>query len=512
MPLENKISVCPFSQAKFIEIVCPPIPSQKQLIPEQVKYLARYCERLGVRTLVHESHYMDRHYIDEYAFYYSRMLSPPPNSVRRLHFFAREFDDSQFNAWLERSLRSPSEREAVEAELMSMPDGSIPNARGYLGHCAIRPIASVPIGRTVIARLHDNEGQAREIFATSPHPVHLANLKLRVDGLAFQQQDAAVGACATAALWTALVRVARLDGIRAPTPAEISDVATQSLRVGARPLLTASTGLTINQLCQATRALGFTPEVISARGRPEAFMLALHTYLMSGIPLVLALRGSGVGHAVTAVGLQTTPSEHPLLQGTFRTRSSRVKKVYVHDDRMGPYARAYIEPFPHNEDVGDGLLFEIEWEGSAETEKWIIDCAIAPVYPKLRLPVRSLVTLAELNGAIVEALLPAEQATKLCADFRYQRSGEYLTKLPGRIHDPVRGASFVRRVVFPRWCAVIRWSLDEKELVEFVYDTTDVVRDALSQNRELLRAIVCLSPEFFEKTEKIGEALRVPVV
>ncbi|MGZ4160098.1 MAG: hypothetical protein ACXVNF_04755 [Neobacillus sp.] len=450
---------------------------------------------------------MDRHYVDEYAFYYSRMLSPPKNSVKRLHIFNGEISESHFTSLLEKSFLSNNDKSEVEKELN----------KKYLGFSVIRPIRSAPIGRTIVARLPDEGLSTRQIWATNTHSVHLANLKLRVDGLAFQQQDAAVGACATAALWSTLVRTARHDGMRAPTPAEISDVATNTLKPGVRPLLTASTGLTIPQLSQAIRTLGFAPEMISARGCPEFFMITLHTYLLSGFPVLLALRSNGVGHAVTAVGFQTS-SENPSLHTSFKVRSAGIRKVYVHDDRMGPYARAYIEPFPPLPEgegglsIDDGLLFEIEWGTQGESEKWLLDSAIAAVYPKLRLSVRSLISLAELMNGPVEKLVGEKQATGLRVDFRYERSGEYLSRLSGRIQNNSYAAKTVTTVALSRWCAVIRWYLNEKELIEFVYDTTDVVRDITVQNRELLKLAVCLDSKYYANIAIISKALSIQFI
>jgi len=502
--LENVVTVHEFSPEAFIDLVCGDALLRGDPVPDQVTYLARYADMLQVQTLVREKHYMDRHYVDEYAFYYSRMLSPPTNAVERIHLFAKKFSDDTFTDLLEKSLRSAEDRRAVEEDLMASPD-SPHERRGYLGYVSVRPLPSVPIGRTIVARLKD-ELLPRDIWAVNSHAVHLTNLRLHVEGLAFQQQDAAVGACATAALWSALVRIARLDGMRAPTPAEISEAATRSARSPVRPVLSASTGLTVQQLCEATRAFGFSPEVFSARTRPEAFVAALHTYLLSGMPVVLALRGGGVGHAVTAVGFQLTGSEHPKLQSSVPVRSAAMTKLYVHDDRLGPYAVAYIEPFAHPE-LGEGLVFEIEWEG--RTQRWVLDTAIAPVYPKLRLSVRSLVALAEFVGGAVEDVVGADRAPRLRVDFRYERAGEYLSRLSGRVRDPHAATDFLRRVALSRWCAIMRWGIGPDDFVEFVYETTDVVRRAAVQNRELLRAVVCLSPAFQQEVSILAEAFNV---
>jgi hypothetical protein len=301
--------------------------------------------------------------------------------------------------------------------------------------------------------------------------------------------------------------------MRAPTPAEISDAALRSPRSIGRPILPANTGLTVQQLCDATRTFGFTPEVISAFTRPEVFVATLHTYLLSGIPVVLALRGGGIGHAVTAAGFQMASTEHPALQASVPVRSSRLTKLYVHDDRLGPYARAFVEPFSHrNEGEGldfEGLAFEIEFDGSG-AERWIIDAAIAPVYPKLRLPVASLIALAEFMASLVETMVGEKKAPLLRVDFRYERAGDYLTRLAGRVALPTAAARFVREVALSRWCALVRWYIGDEELVEFVYDTTDVVRDVRVQARELLRGVVCLSEPYGASVSTIGSALRVP--
>lgn len=151
MPV-NEITVHKFSVGSFFELMRRGALASLDVAPRQAEYIARYCERLGVHTVVREAHYMDRHYVDEFALYYSRMLSPPTNAVSRLHFFAREFTEDQFLSWLERSFRSAEDRANVEWEMSQVPD-SLSVIQGYLGFCSIRPIPSVPIGRTVLASM-----------------------------------------------------------------------------------------------------------------------------------------------------------------------------------------------------------------------------------------------------------------------------------------------------------------------------------------------------------------------
>src|SRR5712692_86279 len=136
--------------------------------------------------------------------------------------------------------------------------------------------------------------------------------------------------------------------MRAPTPAEVSEAAARHLVPYGRTV-PALAGLTMEQLCEATRATGFAPESMRAEPGPEYFVAALHTYLLSGIPVVLALKPllrQGEGHAVTAVGFQMGTKASRLLQMSVPVRSAFIQKLYVHDDRLGPYARAHILMMP----------------------------------------------------------------------------------------------------------------------------------------------------------------------
>jgi len=481
----NSIRVQRFTRPSFVRALAAASGGDAGRAPEQVKYLARYCAKLGARTVVQEHVYVDRHYMDEYAAYYSRMLTPPKHTVIRFHVFGSAFTARHLRTDLADALSSPSVRVRVQKRL----------SQKYLGFVSVRPLAAVPVGRTVLQKLRNGRGRHREIWATANYSVHLANLQLNVNGLAFQQQDLAVGACATAALWSALSRVARREAMRAPTPAEVSEAAAKHLIPEGRAQPAVS-GLTISQLCEAVRASGFAPERMHALTYPEIFMIGLHTYLLSGIPVLLALRSGGEGHAVTAVGFQVGPRPHPVLQASIPVRSAYVTKLYVHDDRLGPYARAHVHPRPRTKTTRECLILGIDWPDRRK-EPWLVDSAIAPVYPKMRLSVRSLVTLAEMFCGVMEHVVGASGRNALTVEFLYKRSGEYLAELSGRVPRPSLGsADFLQNIVLPRWCAVMRWYVAERPLCEFVFDTTDILRTGDHARLPLLRALVCFQHQY----------------
>jgi hypothetical protein len=489
---ENRIEVHPFTEDGFRRLLgegsCGTAPV------EQVRYLARYCTALGAKSLVVERLYVDRHFMDEYALYYSTVFASPGNSVERVHVFSCDLTDEGLGRFFARALECVSGKDEVERELQPH----------YCGFIAVRPIPSVPIGRTILTPLRRDTVWVDQ----QPHTVHLGNIGLEVAGIPFQQQDIGVGACATAALWAALAPVSRLDGRRAPTPAEITETAARHLAAVGRSL-PARAGLTVVQLSDAIRAAGFAPEHIQVIGKPEMFAFALATYVRSGIPVLLELRNADGGHAMTAVGYRLATSSHREFEAPVPTVSRRLSRVFVHDDRMGPYARATLVPLPATANSIEGVALEIAFDDQpgVPPERWLVASGLVPVYPKLRLPAESLFDLLWKHDFLIMNVAGAARVAGLEAECRYERAGSYLAGLAGRVPWP--DPTFIRRVALSRWCAVVQWQEQGRPLVEFVYDTTDIVRPA-SQGTEFLRAIVSLDPALTQKFAEQARGLGVP--
>jgi len=492
----NEIKVSRFDRGGLVRLIQD--GSNSPVVP-QVEYIARYCETLGAKTVVVEERYVDRHYLDEFAFFYSRNLVAPASFVRRFHVFSGRFGKDDLARRMAELARRPDSES---------PKGNIEST--YLGFICVRPLDTVPIGRTVLRRLKN-----REIWATGPYPVHLGNLLLEVDGLAFQQQDVAVGACATAAAWSALSRVTRHEHMRAPTPAEVSESAARHLLSGGR-VVPAGSGLTVQQLCEAVRSCGFAPEFVRASERVEVFATTLHAYLLSGIPVILTLRrldeGHDEGHAVTAVGFQRGKKPTPLFESSVGLRSAWMSKLYIHDDRIGPYARAFLRPIPATDRWKESLALEIETNQEADpgsSEKWLVIGALTPVYPKIRLSVGSLLRLAEAMADTMDRAVGPKFAPLLGVEFLFRRSGEYVRDLTGNIVNPGRAAQAFTALSLPRWCAITPWFVGETPIAEFVYDTTDILRESSQAENGLLLCVVCRHPVLDHVLDQIARKFQV---
>jgi hypothetical protein len=199
--------------AEFDELFTKPIGLTEDVWPTaQINYLGFYLKRLGCKTVLIEDHYIDRDFIDDLALFYSRSLRGYPNHCQRLHFFTEDFDDNQWRAVVTDA--NHGQQEAAGQFLQ----------RAYLGFSVIRPLPGSLIGRTILQTFppDSSQGHRRDFGATREYRVHLAGFELVVRGLAFQQQDQGVSACATTALWSAIHKVAPMEGLPLATPAAIT--------------------------------------------------------------------------------------------------------------------------------------------------------------------------------------------------------------------------------------------------------------------------------------------------
>ena len=424
-------------------------------------YMGIYLGSLGCRTIVHERHYVDRHYIDDFSLFYSRSLRDYPNSCQRLHFFSSEFDEEQWSGLVQRA--NGGEREEVEREL----------AGQYLGFMVIKPLPGSPIGRTVLRTFCRDApgGHRREFTAIRRYTVSLAGLSLSVQGLAFQQQDQGVSACATTALWSALQRTAPLEHLSSPTPAQITEAASRYRLPDGRAL--PSEGLRFDQLCEAVRAAGLAPVLLTSIS-PREDQAQMATYLRSGLPLLLTIQpmGQGEAHAVCLVGLRwgaVQPPTDPDIR--YRDGSTAVERVYVHDDRLGPYASATLKSTTIDSRVVTTL--ELAWPDEHPAEESQLLGMLIPVPVKLRLSAVRLRALAHGVAQAVAVGIPAldglEVHTSFCKGAYYRaKAYDFNLSLEG-LRD------FTHETILSRYVGVIELVTDNGPVADVILDATETI-------------------------------------
>lgn len=300
----------------------------------QSHYLCSYLSQLGARSVVEEPRYFDRDYLAEFSAYYSTSAHSYGNACRRLHFFSAEVKRRHLLAASSGSARA----------WKSLQDS-------YLGFVVIRPLPFAPLGRTVLRWYPQPESDPIRI--TEPardYVANIAGLPLTVHGLAWQQQDQSVGACATVALWTMLHSSALAHHRAIPTTAEITQLAHKRAGLGARVF--PSTGLTYDQISEAVKECGLAPAVCEGDMRdPDGqlagfsrvrFASSCAAFLRSGYPVLIGgwLEGAG-GHAIVAVGFKEASSSS-VPSGRVALQDADISFLYVNDDNIGPNARFEI--------------------------------------------------------------------------------------------------------------------------------------------------------------------------
>lgn len=358
----------------------------------QLRYIERYAADLGCGSFAVESHYIDRDYIEDHSAFYSKNLYPYSNSCRRVHFFKGTSDEVKecFKSAVDKGRSSGIE--SYRQECKNISDSQ------YLGFSVIKHLKGTPVGRTVMKCFEaepPGKDYKRQFSCTKKYVVHFCGCELSVNGLAFQQQDIGVSACATTALWSALQKTADVDPIAAMTPVQITRLATQYSLPSGRPL--PSEGLDIAQMCSAVQASGASPNLFRVNENNVQARYILRAAILSGFAPVLAMEHTSLGgHAVVAVGLKEKFLGDPL-QIHFHEHS--VTGLYIHDDRLGPNLRCnYRRPDSPNKPLG----LNIELRDSGDVEEWELRYVLVPMHPKIRL---SFANVKQLAADIVTELL-----------------------------------------------------------------------------------------------------------
>ena len=440
----------------------------------QLRYIERYAHDLECGCLAIESPYIDRDYIEDHSAFYSKNLFPYPNWCRRVHFF--KGDVGIIGKALTDAIRI-GEESGIDAYRSACKQLSNDH---YLGFSVIKPLAGTPVGRTVMKcfpPIPTKGNYLRRFTCTKDYITHFHGCELTVNGLAFQQQDIGVSACATTALWSALQKTADAEPIAALTPVQITQLATQySLPIG-RPM--PSEGLDVGQMCNAVQASGVSPNLFRVQGGHVQARYILRAAILSGFAPVLAIHNENMGgHAVVAVGLK----ELDIYQAAdVHFHEHAVAGIYIHDDRLGPNLRCtYDVPQTDNESLG----LKIGLRGNGIIEDWELLYILVPMHPKIRL---SFANIQQLSSSIVPVLLGLHQqfingkftipAGPIGFDVSVLRGHKYVEKLIFESNGIDAGhiERISRKVSPARYLAIVRISGPFFSQFDLVIDSTGTI-------------------------------------
>lgn len=346
----------------------------------QLQYICNYLEsnHIGCKTLVVESDYIDRHYLEDYAEYYARCFPSHPRKCSRLHFFSGEFNEERFNRMLS------GEDDSLASQLQSI----------YLGFAVIRPIPHTVLARVCLVPYPAVLKDPAKKLLIREVPVNLVGQRLTVNTIPFIEQDKVVSACATSALWVALSARPDIALSSLPSPSNI----TKSANVGdtdSRRIFP-TTGLSVPQILRGLRSFGLEPVIVwQAQQSQEDLKAQIYGHISHGSTVIVggALFEQHDGkwvelgsHLLTVTGFGLT--DGPVATSNAPKRiSDKLNKLYVHDDRSGPYLRMDAKLIEF--DVVDGSSKKKGYPMhllDKPQEMFVPSVAIVGLYHKVRIP------------------------------------------------------------------------------------------------------------------------------
>ncbi len=279
-----------------------------------VNNTVRHLRVLHAKSYVLEDPYIDRDYSADYAQFYARTFRTHERHCKRVHFFARDA-----SPMLRRPLSTTQLNRLAEFAQET-----------YLGFCVVRPLATAPIGRTVLlARAGNGFDMEATVTCRADFDAHLFGTRMRVTGTSFLQQDTRVGACAQVAIWAGMRHMHARHGYNWVSVADITRFARPPSVTEAVSLPNASDRLSSDAMVRAIAEAGYQPLVLPRLDIANAIL----PYVESGIPVILGLDIGGiVGHAVTVVGRVFAKQQAPTQRAI-----DYVPAFIVHDDQSGPY-------------------------------------------------------------------------------------------------------------------------------------------------------------------------------
>ncbi len=402
--MSNKtFDLFPYTIDKFQEILSE--YSKEYLVKNKthIEYFEGYFLHQKAATIIVEYDYIDHDFLEDYASYYVRCFNRYRRYCKRIHVFDKTITKEKFENYIN-----------------GRNDNFLQDA--YIGFIIVKPLPKTIVGRTCL-RTYDSDNDRRYYPATRTYYANLFGIELRVeDTLAFQEQDRVASACATSALWSVFQATGKKFNHPLHSPVVITESATSQVPITNRVL--PNNGLTIEQMAFAIKKVGLEPLGIGCSAdHPELLKANMYAYLQSGIPLIMIIdlyesnklpdliRHGNQRHAVAVTGFSLgNPSFKSFnsMNGIL-LKSSKIDKIYVHDDQVGPFASMCFEEKSVKDD-GTSLNREflsssLKPNGGSTGDIYCMwDSLLIPLYHKIRIPFLSILTNLFYFDELIEKL------------------------------------------------------------------------------------------------------------
>ena len=381
--------ICEFAKATLSNLVKESFGSDFPDIntKKQVNYLFNYLKDLGAQTILLESEYIDKDYLEDYSRYYVKCFNRYGERCARLHFFSHEFDHSKFSKAFD----------GQQQIINSLQEN-------YLGFIVVKPLPKTFIGKTCL-KLYDrfdstnSKTQENRKVIKRTYAANLFGIELTIDTVAFQEQDKVISACATTAVWSALQALDHNDTRTVPSSSEITLAAINHIENSSNSF--PNEGLTNKQILRALDIQGFRNHYldltqVNDNSLPKIMRL-IKSYITSNLPVILGANVFAIPQSNKDTKKLTYLADHAVTVLGYK-QDKQETVLYLHDDRLGPFARAKVTPINEllpNLDPDKRIstkncicLQEKNDEGKWQSAQQILipDSLIIPNYKKVRIP------------------------------------------------------------------------------------------------------------------------------
>lgn len=308
-------------------------------------------------SIIIEEEYIDASFTEDFSAYYVKNFQHHKRNCVRVHFFSNTIQELEL-------FKNGDNSEKLLQNIQS----------NYIGYTVIRPLPFYFFGRTCLKIWEDKSN-----LISIPCKVSIFGEQLCIKSIPFQEQDKVLSVCATSALWSYFYSQPFIDTIKKDSPYQITKLATYGKVL---PDSNELTGLNVEMICDCLHKKGIETaryNIIDDR----SYTRILHIFLQSRIPAILILgvyNSDNVklgNHAVVALGDRREETHVSCFNG------DNIREIYVHDDRVGPFARLI------KEELSENWIMDIDCDVSLKKQKseyYKLTDIILGIYPKIRLP------------------------------------------------------------------------------------------------------------------------------
>ncbi|MCD4679935.1 MAG: hypothetical protein K8S00_06070 [Bacteroidales bacterium] len=439
---------------------------------DHFKYLTDYLKVKRVQTVVFENEYVDKDYLEDYAEYYSRSFTGYKKKCHRLHFFSFEFTDDELKI----------------AVGNYNPEFIATLKEKYLGFCVIKPIPETYFGKTCLKTYDEKDGRYFPI--KREYTANLLGIELKVESLAYQEQDENVAACATSALWSAFHYTGMKFQHEILSPVKITKSATRFHLNANRQF--PNEGLSSEEMANGIRSFNLDPLFINHLNHFKT-KETIYSYLKGKIPVLLGIvlcveNDEGnfkyMGrHAITVTGFNIDKNQH--LDGSaFSLEAHRISKNFAHDDQIGPYSRI--------EFVNEEITYLNDKNGTEQKESvkssWknkdypgkqvraIPEILLVPLYHKIRIPFNVISEITQIFYSAVKTI--AKVFSKDIGEFIWDIFLIEVNDLKAKIlQNTTLSKSQKERILcnsLPKYIWIARAYQENELIFDLLFDATDI--------------------------------------